>query len=558
MIYGERRRPRGSQRYMSTYFCIERWHSYTKDLLQATRSSNTGNAYNLNFDNGNINNDDKTNDDNNRAKCVREHIFTFKEVYGAFLACRKQKRNTINALKFENNLECNIERLVYELNTRLYNPARSVCFTILKPKPREIFAADFRDRVVHHLLFNYLNPAYEKKFIYDSFACRKNKGTLAAVKRLQKQTRKITTNNIKRAYYLQLDIHNFFMSIDKNILFCLIKKHLKDRTFRWLAKTLIFHEPTEQYLQKSTYSIRSRVPKHKSLLNTRKNIGLPIGNLTSQFFANVYLNDLDQFVKHKLKAKYYVRYVDDFVLLHESKEKLAKWKQEIEVFINTKLNLKLKPITKIQPISNGINFVGYIIRPFYLLPRNRNTHNLKQTLKTHEKKCIKTSNNQLILHYEHIPTLARSLNSYFGHLRYAKSKRLMQSIKDGFFFLHMFFLFWNFKVMNRFVNKKTTFKNQYEHFRTISKNSILLVQVGKFYRALHQDALLISKIFDYYVNTTKHYAYIDIPEIELEFVISALTDMQKIVMIIKQIDSERPIKRRLDKVISPKICLINQ
>jgi hypothetical protein len=253
-----------------------------------------------------------------------------------------------------------------------------------------------------------------------------------------------------------------------------------------------------------------------------------------------------------------LRYVDDFVLLHESKEQLAEWKQEIESFINTKLNLRLKPITKIQPLSNGINFVGYIIRPFYLLPRNRNVHNLKQTIKAHQKKCIKIISNQLIFDYESIPILTRSLNSYFGHLKYAKSKRLMQSIKDGLFFLHMFFLFWNFKVIDRFANKKTTFKNQYEHFRTISQKSILLFQVGKFYRALRQDALLISKVFDYYVNTTKHYPYTDIPESELDFVTSALTDIQKTVIITKQIDSERPIKRRLDKIIFPKICLINQ
>jgi RNA-directed DNA polymerase len=128
---------------------------------------------------------------------MQEHIFTFDEVYQAYLACRKQKRNTINALRFEVDLECNLEKLVYELNNKKYSPARSVCFTILEPKPREIFAADFRDRIVHHLLFNYLNPIYEKKFIYDSFACRKNKGTLASVKRVQKYLRKITQNNKK-------------------------------------------------------------------------------------------------------------------------------------------------------------------------------------------------------------------------------------------------------------------------------------------------------------------------------------------------------------------------
>jgi DNA mismatch repair ATPase MutS len=117
----------------------------------------------------------------------------------------------------------------------------------------------------------------------------------------------------------------------------------------------------------------------------------------------------------------------------------------------------------------------------------------------------------------------------------------------------MFFFFWDFKVMNRFVNKKTTFKNQYEHFRTISKKSILLLQVGKFYRVINQDALFLGKVFDYYIKTTKYYSYIDIPENELEFVTSALTDMQKTAMIIKQIDNQRPIKRSLDRMVFPKI-----
>ena len=175
------------------------------------------NAYKINMNNGNINNNNKNN--NNYVRCVREHEFTFQELYKAHKDCRKRKRNTINALKFEVDLESSLEELLISLNNKTYKPTRSVCFSITDPKPREVFAADFKDRVIHHLLYNHLNPIYEKIFIYDSFACRKDKGTLRAVQRLQSFTRKITNNSKDKVCYLQLDIHNFFMSIDKEILF---------------------------------------------------------------------------------------------------------------------------------------------------------------------------------------------------------------------------------------------------------------------------------------------------------------------------------------------------
>lgn len=515
-------------------------------------SYSSTNAYNVNLDNGNMNNDNKDNDNNNRARCVREHEFTFSQVYQAYLACRKRKRNTINALRFEADLECNLEKLVYELNNKTYRPARSVCFTILKPKPREIFAADFKDRIVHHLLFNHLNPIYEKKFIYDSFACRKNKGTLASVKRVQKYLRSITQNNTKRAYYLQLDIHNFFMSIDKNILFCLIEKHLKDKTYFWLAEILIYNDPTNNYIQKSNKKIRANVPKHKSLLNVEKDKGLPIGNLTSQFFANVYLNELDQFVKHKLKCKYYVRYVDDFILLHNSKEQLKKYQKEIKEFLKNKLKLELKQLVKLQPVSNGINFIGYIIKNPYLLPRNRNINNLIQTIKKHEKECIEINKNKSILNYEKIPKLCQSLNSFFGHIKYSKCKKLMQEIYQKYFFLNIFFIIFDYKVMDRYCCKKTNFKNQYDFFRNQSKKLIILMQVGNYFRSIGRDASLIYLIFDYNLENTKNYCFVNIPKKEISFVIEELIKLNYIVLKIRQINYQKPIMRELENIYLPK------
>jgi RNA-directed DNA polymerase len=217
------------------------------------------------------------------------------------------------------------------LNNKTFEPGRSVCFTVINPKPREIFAADFRDRIVHHIIVSALENLFEPIFSNNSFACRKQKGTHKAVKHLQKNIRKVVGGNSgrKRAFYLQLDIQSFFMSIDKQILFSLIEKRVSSYgdwsdgfkcDLLWVSKKIIFHDPTNNYHQKSKKWVSDLVPKHKSLINVEKGKGLPIGNHTSQFFANVYLNELDQFVKKKLKCEYYVRYVDDFILLSESKE----------------------------------------------------------------------------------------------------------------------------------------------------------------------------------------------------------------------------------------------
>ena len=178
-------------------------------------------------------------------------------------------------MKFEENLEQNLQELYYSLNNNTYEPRRSVCFNVLKPKQREIFAADFRDRIVHHIIVGALETIFEPSFSNDSFACRKNKGTHKAVTHLQRNTRKITGGNFgrKRAYFLQLDISNFFMSIDKRILFSIIEKKVNNFSpwgvdfkvdLLWITKKLIFHDPASNFILKSTNEISELVPTHKS------------------------------------------------------------------------------------------------------------------------------------------------------------------------------------------------------------------------------------------------------------------------------------------------------
>jgi len=358
-------------------------------------------------------------------------IFTFEKLYRAYLDCRKTKRKTINALKFEWNLERNLFQLQKELESREYRPGRSICFAIKEPSPREIFAASFKDRVVHHLLIREILEMGERKFIFDSFACRKNKGTHAAIKRLRKLIRQITKNNRENVFYGQLDISGFFMSIDHDVLFSIFQKFISKQDkpnqwkeeILWLAKTIIFHKPTENYLIKGNPSLFKLIPARKSLFQSGEKCGLPIGNYSSQFFANLYLNELDQFIKRKLKCKYYIRYVDDFILLDRDKEKLKFWRDEIDNFLrdNLKLKLSLKK-TKIQPLKTGIDFLGYFVKPNYILVRKKVVSRLKNKLyRLNNAKEEITGPSKILA----------TINSYYGHFKHAFSFNLRKHIYES-------------------------------------------------------------------------------------------------------------------------------
>jgi retron-type reverse transcriptase len=267
-------------------------------------------------------------------------LFSLENIYRAYRQCRRRKRNTYNALIFEQNLEENILELHETLNNRSYTPKPSIAFLVEKPKRREIFAADFRDRIVHHVLVNYMEPQWERRFIYDSYACRQAKGTHKAVERLRGFTRKVTANGSRRAWYLQLDVRGFFITINRHILFKRLTKHETDPTIVWLIQIFLFNDLTKNCrLRDASRSDFESLPAHKTLFKTAPDCGLPIGNLTSQFFGNIYLDALDQFVKHQLKARYYLRYCDDFIILSEDKLQLETWEKQISTFLNDNLQL---------------------------------------------------------------------------------------------------------------------------------------------------------------------------------------------------------------------------
>ncbi|MFZ2957241.1 MAG: RNA-directed DNA polymerase [Candidatus Ozemobacteraceae bacterium] len=226
-----------------------------------------------------------------------------------------------------------------------------------------------------------LEKIWEPIFIHDSYACRKNRGTHAAVERIQTFTRRATANGTRRAWFAQLDIEAFFPSIDRRRLLEIVLAKLKNPELRWLAELLILHDPSIDPVFTCSHEKWRAVPPHKSLFTVAPGKGLPIGNLTSQFFANIYLNPLDQFIKHTLKVQAYVRYVDDLIFVHEDPDQLRVWFAAVSRFLGERLELKLNAKRcRIMPVSNGINAFGYIIWPSHLLVRRRTIQRCREAL----------------------------------------------------------------------------------------------------------------------------------------------------------------------------------
>ncbi|MEX2016975.1 MAG: reverse transcriptase domain-containing protein [Candidatus Pacearchaeota archaeon] len=227
-------------------------------------------------------------------------IYSMRNLILAWKRARKGKTKKSYVIDFEKNLEKNLLDLHYELKSEEYNPKPLITFILRDPKTRKISKSDFRDRIIHHALVRIIEPIFDKTFIHDSCANRKGKGTLLALKRFEKFRRKVTKNFSSYGYCFKADIKHYFQSIDHEILSDIMKRKIKDERVIWLIRRIL----------------------ENNVIDNPKGKGMPLGNLTSQFFSNVYLNELDYFVKHKLRVKYYLRYVDDFVLLSNSKEKL--------------------------------------------------------------------------------------------------------------------------------------------------------------------------------------------------------------------------------------------
>jgi len=296
---------------------------------------------------------------------------------------KKGKTKRKDVLEFEFNLEDNIFQLYQELKTKTYKHSEYSSFYVQDPKLRHIHKAEVSDRIVHHLISKYLNQIYDKTFIFDSYSCRLNKGTHKAVNRLKQFSLKQSKNNKTNFYALKCDIRKFFDSIDHNILIIILKRRIQDNDILDLIIEII------------------------NSFQTVKNKGIPLGNLTSQYFANIYLNELDQFIKHELKVKHYIRYTDDFVILDRNKGYLENIINPIEKFLKNRLNLSLHPDKiMIRKHNQGIDFLGYIT-----LPRCR-------ALRIKTKKRMFKKANQ------------KNIQSYLGVLSHCNGYKLRKELEN--------------------------------------------------------------------------------------------------------------------------------
>jgi len=307
------------------------------------------------------------------------------DLFQAYYDTRKHKRNTISSVSFEMNYESKIFALRDDLVSGNYTISSSISFIIKDPVQREIFAAKFRDRVVHHLIYNYIYEVFDRYFIYDSYSCRLGKWTHFGVKRVEYFLRSCTQNYSREAYILKLDVKWFFMHIDKQILFKKIEKILskkKDKLnieYDFIIKLIhqvIFHDSTKNCNIKWSKDDRYWLPDDKSLFYSSENTGLAIWNLTSQLFANIYLDSLDKYIKYELWFSYYGRYVDDFIVIDTDRKKLLSAIPKIKDFLKDKLHLTLHP-KKIyfQHYSRWVQFLGAYIKPYRSYVRRRTIGN---------------------------------------------------------------------------------------------------------------------------------------------------------------------------------------
>jgi len=335
-------------------------------------------------------------------------IISLENLFSAWDEFKKDKRKKKDVLQFEWNLESNIFKLHKELEAKTYKHGPYTSFYINDPKQRHIYKAEVRDRVLHHAIFSVLNPVLESTFITASFSCRVGKGTHKGVESLNKMLRQVSGNGHNPCLALKCDIKKFFDTVKHEILLEIICRKIKDKDAVWLLKEII-----------SSYYTRN--------LTSFEKRGIPIGNLTSQLFANLYLNELDQFVKQDLKVKFYVRYTDDFVVVVGNEKYLRDLLPIISQFLKNQLDLRLhQDKISIRKFSQGADFLGYILRPHHRLIRTKTKKRIfkKMKFKIREYECgLITEDN-----------IMQTLQSYLGVLAHANAYRLSEELKNDIAF----------------------------------------------------------------------------------------------------------------------------
>lgn len=323
----------------------------------------------------------------NKFQIGYEEIISVENFLSAWQEFLKGKRNRKDVQEFQFNLMDNILSLHKDLASRTYCHGGYEAFKINDPKQRDIHKASVRDRLLHHAIYRILYPYFDGKFIFDSYSCRLEKGTHKAINRFKKFGGKISKNNTQTCWILKCDIRKFFANIDHDILINILREHITDENLIKLLKNII-----------------------GSFSSAREGVGLPLGNLTSQLFVNIYMDKFDKFAKHKLKAKHYIRYCDDFVIFSENKDGAQKLILPIQKFLNKELKLELHPDKiSIKTISSGVDFLGWVNFPDHRILRTAMKRKMFRNIKEKEGR-------------------AETIQSYLGLMGWGNSFKLKNKI----------------------------------------------------------------------------------------------------------------------------------
>ncbi len=347
-------------------------------------------------------------------KQLYPRVCAFENLLLSFEQARQHKRMKPYVAEFEYNLEHNLLRLQEELLSETYQPGAYHNFQIYEPKQRLISAAPFRDRVVHHALCNVIEPIWEARFIHDSYACRVGKGTHRAMLRAHEWTKQFR-------YVLKCDIVKFFPSIDHEILRNILRRYIADeRTLRLAARILASGEGVQDAEYKMHWF------DGDNLFTPLRPRGLPIGNLTSQFWANVYLNELDQFVKRELKCGAYLRYADDFLLFSDNKAQLWQWRADIQTFL-ARLRLIAHPRkSTVLAVKSGVDWLGFRLFPTHRLLRRENVQRAFRRLKALQAASARGETT--------LAHISASVQSWVAHAEWADTRGLRRRVLGQFAF----------------------------------------------------------------------------------------------------------------------------
>lgn len=412
----------------------------------ASTENSRNNAWNVNTNDGNTNGNNKYNSQSVRAAVAYGRFKeAIKAVYEAYLDCKRGKMSSPYTIAYIEIAVDDLPRLAYEIYTEIYKPTVSICFLVKYPKLREVFAADFRDRIVHHWIIIRLEPLFERRFQQMgniSFNCRKGFGTLAAVKAAEKGMREVSNNYTKKAWVFKGDLVSFFMSIRRDLLWYLLERLIRrhydggdKEVLLRTVKTVVYHHPEDDCIINGKPDEWRNLPKNKSMFTIDRNLGGPIGNHTTQQFANFYLSILfDTWLLFLMRGANFkiIRFVDDFLIICDDKRKIIEAVPKLVMAVSHYGLHIHKNKRYLQPVSHGVLFVGGYIKPRRTYVSSRTIGRFQERVFGFRKHLDENKN----LTYYDLERIEQVINSYLGfcvhHKSYMIRKECIVGLGDNF------------------------------------------------------------------------------------------------------------------------------